>query len=104
MLTKEEYLTHLGYGVDTCPAIYDAFKELIYAYFDPKPYNFEDLKKFMWVWYEPFKDCRKIREINESDDSDSDEKFKWVEFEDGYVVEFIENHFYPPIKAMQYQR
>ncbi len=29
MLSKEEYLTHLGYRVKTCPTIRDAFKELI---------------------------------------------------------------------------
>ena len=34
MLSKEEYLTHLDYGVKTCPAIRDAFKELIEEYFD----------------------------------------------------------------------
>lgn len=33
MLSKEEYLTHLDYGVKTCPAIYDAFKELIEEHF-----------------------------------------------------------------------
>lgn len=32
--SKEEYLTHLDYGVKTCPAIRDAFKELIEEYFD----------------------------------------------------------------------
>lgn len=34
MLSKEEYLTHLDYGVKTCPAIRDAFKELIEEHFD----------------------------------------------------------------------
>lgn len=34
MLSKEEYLTHLDYGVKTCPAVYDAFKELIENNFD----------------------------------------------------------------------
>ena len=34
MLSKEEYLTHLDYGVKTCPAIRDAFKELIDEHFD----------------------------------------------------------------------
>lgn len=34
MLSKEEYLTHLDYEVKTCPAIRDAFKELIEEYFD----------------------------------------------------------------------
>ena len=74
MLSKEEYLTHLDYGVKTCPAIYDAFKELIENNFElidrcnelertiysldcelsdvynPKPYKFEDLYEGMWVW------------------------------------------------------
>ena len=34
MLSKEEYLTHLDYGVKTCPAVRDAFKELIEEHFD----------------------------------------------------------------------
>lgn len=34
MVTKEEYLTHLEYGVKTGPTIYDAFKELIDKYFE----------------------------------------------------------------------
>lgn len=36
MLSKEEYLTHLDYGVKTCPAIRDAFKELIEEHFKLK--------------------------------------------------------------------
>lgn len=32
--SKEDYLTHLNYGVKTCPAIYDAFENLIYKYYD----------------------------------------------------------------------
>lgn len=36
MPSKEEFLTHLEYGVKTCPAIYDAFKELIDKYFTLK--------------------------------------------------------------------
>ena len=35
-MTKKEYLTHLDYGVKTCPAIRDAFKELIEEHFEPK--------------------------------------------------------------------
>lgn len=77
MLSKEEYLTHLDYGVKTCPAIRDAFKELIDEHFELldgiqriidkakelsdsndelkglyfiAPYKFEDLKPNMWVW------------------------------------------------------
>lgn len=34
-MTKKEYLTHLDYGVKTCPAIRDAFKELIEEHFEP---------------------------------------------------------------------
>ena len=33
-MTKKEYLTHLDYGVKTCPAIRDAFKELIEEHFE----------------------------------------------------------------------
>lgn len=33
MPSKEEYLTHLYYGVKTCPTICDAFKQLIEEHF-----------------------------------------------------------------------
>ena len=45
MLSKEEYLTHLDYGVKTCPAIRDAFKELINEHFKPKE-NTSEFKHF----------------------------------------------------------
>lgn len=45
MLSKEEYLTHLDYGVKTCPAIRDAFKELIEEHFVQKE-NTEEYKHF----------------------------------------------------------
>ena len=45
MLSKEEYLTHLDYGVKTCPAVYDAFKELIDEHFEPKE-NTSEFKHF----------------------------------------------------------
>lgn len=45
MLSKEEYLTHLDYGVKTCPAIRDAFKELINEHFKLKE-NTSEFKHF----------------------------------------------------------
>lgn len=45
MPSKEEYLTHLDYGVKTCPAVYDAFKELIDEHFEPKE-NTSEFKHF----------------------------------------------------------
>lgn len=45
MLSKEEYLTHLDYGVKTCPAIRDAFKELIDEHFKLKE-NTSEFKHF----------------------------------------------------------
>lgn len=44
-MTKKEYLTHLDYGVKTCPAIRDAFKELIEEHFEPKE-NTSEFKHF----------------------------------------------------------
>lgn len=40
-MTKKEYLTHLDYGVKTCPAIRDAFKELIEEHFSKKTVSFQ---------------------------------------------------------------
>lgn len=80
-MSKEEYLTHLDYGVKTCPAIYDAFKKLIEEHFElidrcnylemtihsldcelgdaynPRYCKFEDLKPNMWVWDNVAKEC-----------------------------------------------
>lgn len=44
-MTKKEYLTHLDYGVKTCPAIRDAFKELIEEHFELAE-NTEEYKHF----------------------------------------------------------
>lgn len=80
-MTKEEYLTHLDYGVETCPAVYDAFKKLIEEHFElldrcnylemtihsldcelddaynPRYCKFEDLKPNMWIWDNVAKEC-----------------------------------------------
>ncbi|QUN13584.1 hypothetical protein KEC48_03395 [Clostridium sp. C1] len=64
----------------------------------PRAYEFKELKKGMWVWYKPFKECKKIREL-----SDNDKKFKWIEFEDGFVIEYEDCQFFPVTKAMEYQ-
>lgn len=81
MLSKKEYLTHLDYGVKTCPAIRDAFKKLIEERFElldrcnelemtihsldcelndaynPRYCKFEDLKPNMWIWDNVAKEC-----------------------------------------------
>ena len=46
MLSKEEYLTHLDYGVKTGPAVYDAFKELIDEHFKEQVSKEADLLTF----------------------------------------------------------
>lgn len=110
MISKKEYLTHLDYGVNTCPAIYDAFKELINAYFDPQPYKFEDLKKGMWVWDNVEKccfpcspaistdmaQCVTYNSFWYNDGGDEDEFFEEYE-------EFEEGRFFPVTKAMEVQ-
>lgn len=96
MLTEKEYLTHLSYGVNTCPAIYDAFEELIENYFKlletynklekssyslecqlheiyyPNALKFEDLQIGMWVYdmqpeSEEFTFFKITRTLSESD-------------------------------------
>lgn len=64
----------------------------------PRPYEFEELKKGMWVWRESFKECLKIRELSSVNDD-----FRWIEFTNGYVVEFEKNTLFPLTKAMKYQ-
>lgn len=64
-------------------------KELQNIYLN-KPYKFEDLKVGMWIWIEELKECNKIRAL-----CDNDEKFKWVEMDNGYVADFEEHHFFP---------
>lgn len=123
MLSKEEYLTHLYYGVKTCPAIRDAFKELIEEYFDKngnvkvlanividedkmKEIIDEEIKKL--IVPEPYKfedlkpnmwvfDCVKNR-VNKIIVT-----FvygcPYIKFDDGfgewYIVEYEENRFFP---------
>lgn len=92
MLSKEEYLTHLDYGIKTCSSIYDAFKELIDEHFKLvekhenlkekcnelsnsndilrtqlyfiEPYKFEDLKPNLWVWDDKEKVCIKLTKVD----------------------------------------
>lgn len=64
----------------------------------PRPYEFEELIKGMWVWRESFKECLKIRELSSVNDD-----FRWIEFTNGYVVEFEKNTLFPLTKAMKYQ-
>ena len=117
MLSKEEYLTHLDYGVKTCPAIYDAFKELIENNFElidrcnelertiysldcelsdvynPKPYKFEDLKVGMWVYDSIYKSVYLIKEISKN------KKIRVCTF--GWIGKFEENRFFPVQYANQ---
>ena len=65
----------------------------------PRPYEFEELKKGMWVWREFFKGCLKIRELSSVNDD-----FRWIEFTNGYVCEFEKNTLFPLTKTMEYQR
>ncbi|WP_283109208.1 hypothetical protein [Thomasclavelia spiroformis] len=39
--------------------------------------------------------CKKICRL-----CDNDEQFKWVEFEDGLEVDFVQNSFFPPTKIV----
>lgn len=113
MPSKEEYLTHLEYGVKTCPAIYDAFldddryethcmkmirnlcehfrveneKGLQNIYLN-EPYKFEGLKPNMWVWDNKVKVCCQIC------DTLSFNKLS-VNFHFENILEFEENRFYP---------
>ena len=127
MISKKDYLTHLNYGVKTCPSIYDEFKELIDNYFKllddydklektsyslegqlyeiyyPNPYKFEDLKEGMWVWDVKYKSYLKIIGFD---------KIKGLDlsiyvssgvgiYKHDFYIEFKENRFYPIAKAME---
>jgi len=101
MLSKEEYLTHLDYGVKTCPAIRDAFKELINEHFEPKE-NTSEFKHFklhsdstlknltkvgMWVYDSIYKSVYLIKEISKN------KKIRVCTF--GWIGKFEENRFFP---------
>ena len=120
MFSKEEYLTHLDYGVKTYPAIRDAFKELIENNFElidrcnelertihsldcelsdvynPKPYKFEDLKPNMWVYDIKVKWLFKIISVDIGIEALKHYVFK-VENRDGStsLINFEENRFFP---------
>ena len=122
MISKKDYLTHLNYGVKTCPSIYDEFKELIDNYFKllddydklektsyslegqlyeiyyPNPYKFEDLKKGMWVWDDKDKKCNKIIGISENNEV---AVYYITQSASRYIVKFEENRFFPLTKAIE---
>ena len=65
------------------------FARLIEDHFDNPPLKFEELEVGMWVWYKPLKQWKKIYEMDHDRIC-----FLWIEFDDGYVVDFEENMFY----------
>ena len=66
---------------------------------NPQPYKFEDLKPNMWVWDEKEKKCNKIIKI----EGRNIDFYYITEDIHRYKVEFEENRFYPPTKALEYQ-
>ncbi len=125
MLTKDEYLTHLSYGVDTCPAIFDAFEELIENYFKlldtynnlektsyslecqlhdlyyPNAYKFEDLKVEMFVYDINFDNIFVVAYTTENLETGELYVYAWG-CKDGHLtkIKFKENRFFPITKAM----
>lgn len=97
VFSTQEFLHNWYKGIQMYSSENAILKRKLSEYENPQPYKFEELKKGMWVWYKPFKDCRKIREV-----SDNDKKFKWVEFEDGFVIEYEESQFFPVTKLQEY--
>lgn len=67
----------------------DTIMQLIENHFDNPPLKFEELEEGMWVWYKPLKQWKKIYRMNPDRVC-----FQWIEFDDGYVVDFEENMFY----------
>lgn len=67
----------------------NVLNQLINEHFDNSPLKFEELEAGKWYWYEPLKEWKKIYRINPFR-----EYFQWIEFNDGYLVQFKENVFY----------
>lgn len=68
---------------------HEILSKLIKQHFDNPPLKFEELEVGMWVWYKPLKQWKKIYRMNPDRVC-----FQWIEFDDGYVVDFEENMFY----------
>lgn len=68
------------------------FMQLIEEHFNPQPYKFEDLKVGMWLVDDKEKTmCIYI----------GDYVFEYL---DGYSSDFEEGRFFPPTKALEYQK
>lgn len=128
MISKKDYLTHLNYGVKTCPSIYDEFKELIDNYFKlvddydklektsyslegqlyeiyyPKPYKFEDLKPYMFAFDRYFNGWGEVLRIVETYvDKYGNKIIKCLAAGDSnlQIIVYKEGRFYPLTKAME---
>lgn len=76
----------------------DTLEEAISEYFNPQPYEFEDLKEGMWIWDEEFHECFLVAKIYNRN--------KIIRLNLGsywWEMDFKENRFYPVTKALQYQ-
>lgn len=68
---------------------YGVLLKLINEQFDNPPLSLEEIKEGDWVWYKPLKQWKKIYRMNPDRVC-----FQWIEFDDGYVVDFEPNRFY----------
>lgn len=73
----------------------------------PRPYEFEELKKGMWVWDDDKKQCIECAPGKNV----MGEKCVWYWYDYDFegelsedYIEFEEGHFYPVTKALEYQK
>ena len=90
---KEEY----GYGCSMLEfeETIDFFNKLYKQLYEPKPYEFEDLKENMWVYDINLQGFLKVLKKY---------KFKRLVVQDNYYewdIKFEKNRFYPLTKAME---
>lgn len=71
---------------------------------NPQPYKFEDLKPNMWVWDDVFKEMCFISLIIDRNKIYVEYLESHCSIEPCKILFFEENSFYPPTKAMEYQK
>lgn len=83
----------------------DILQNLIEQYFDPKPYEFENLKPDMWAWIEYYKEVGKrgrMTHIKKTYYSEGKQTVMCVEYDSSFSCNFDTFKFYPVTRSLKY--